>query len=1234
MSRKRVIVRRLLIALAIIILVPLLLGAAVLLALRSEAGTAWVIEQVPGLEVDAGQGSLLGVWQADSLRWQGYGVQLVLTTPHIDWSPGCLWRKTLCLDTLRVSNIELETQPGEATEESSAITLPTVILPVNLDIGDIDLGPFRLNDGLIWDTLTLSAEAAGADFNIDELYVRRDTLEVTVSGRIDTRGDWPVALSVETSLPPPSGENWAVDLALSGNVRDLLLRGQSRGYLNARFDGEVAPLNPDLPARLKLRADEFLALDNLPPTLTLKNWRLALAGSLANGFMIDTSARLPGARGDVELALKGRVTTEQATGLSLTLTAPYHRKGQTSELAVTGSVNWSGPLEATADVGLEHFPWYDLIPDMAALPVTLNTLEAQGTYTDGAYEANLSAGVGGPLGDTSLQADVKGDLERVQINNLIVDTGAGGVKGDADIAFADQIAWDAGLELDRLNPGFWVPELEASLSGPVSTAGRLDEQGFPEARAAVDISGTWQANDTRILGELESANQQWQVRDLELRVGENIVEGSGSWADSLTASVNLDLPRLGAFMPGLSGALKGSIEASGQLDNPAGTVQLEGSELAWQELVTVDSLALNGQLQEGLAIKGDASVRGLEAGGQTVSGLDLGVTGTLEDHEVRIQANTDDLTASLGFAGGWQEGWDGMLASARFELLEQNQTWTLADPATLVYQPSGELLLGQHCFEWQTSSLCAAEQVLMPMPELNYQISRFPTSALATLMPEGLRWDAEINGDVVLVMEETGPDGRINLNAGPGMVEVLAGEEWQPLPYDELTTSLVLKPDSAKLALSLAGPGLGGLTLDMVLDPSQETLPVEGRYSLNDLDVSLAGAFIEIEEIAGELNGEGRIEGPLMNPEVFGELILSRGRILDPTLPLPLEDIVLSMELAGREAIIEGRWRSSERSRGELSGGVDWSGSPIVELRITGDRLPFSYEPFARLEMNPDITLAYGDGDLSVTGQVDIPRGTIKIRELPEQAVSVSDDEVIVGEEVKEPVLRTLNMDVTVNVGEDRVSFEGFGVTGDLAGSLAIGNNLDTRGALQLNEGNYEAYGQKLELRRARLVFAGPVSEPYLDIEAVRVVDNVTAGLRLSGPVSEPRTEVFSEPAMPQSEALAYLVFGRPLRNSGEQGQVSQAALSMGLAQTSGFTRSLGEEVGIQNFVLETEGSGDSSAVVASGYLTEDLSIRYGVGVFEPVTKVALRYDLGRYFYLEAASGLAASLDLFYTRDF
>jgi len=122
---------------------------------------------------------------------------------------------------------------------------------------------------------------------------------------------------------------------------------------------------------------------------------------------------------------------------------------------------------------------------------------------------------------------------------------------------------------------------------------------------------------------------------------------------------------------------------------------------------------------------------------------------------------------------------------------------------------------------------------------------------------------------------------------------------------------------------------------------------------------------------------------------------------------------------------------------------------------------------------------------------------------------------------------------------------------------------------------------------------------------------------------------------MPQADALSYLILGRPPRaGQADDGQLAQAAISLGLTQASKITRGIGNELGIENLTLETEGSGEQASVVASGYITDDLSLRYGVGIFEPITTVALRYDLGRYFYLEAASGLAASLDIFYSRDF
>jgi translocation and assembly module TamB len=389
-----------------------------------------------------------------------------------------------------------------------------------------------------------------------------------------------------------------------------------------------------------------------------------------------------------------------------------------------------------------------------------------------------------------------------------------------------------------------------------------------------------------------------------------------------------------------------------------------------------------------------------------------------------------------------------------------------------------------------------------------------------------------------------------------------------------------------------------------------------------------------MEEVSGLVEGSGTLQGPLLEPSVNGELVLSDGRVIDPMVPIPVSDLNLRLAFAGKRATLDGSWQSNGSGRGEIGGALDWEDTPVLTLVLEGEQLPLNYEPYAQLKVSPDLELRFVDGDLSIAGRIAVPTGQIEVRELPEQAVTVSDDEVIVGREPEPPPVRSMSMDVTVVVGEDEVTFDGFGVTGELEGELRIGNNMDTRGALQLVDGRYEAFGQELDLRRARLVFVGAVSEPYLDIEAVRRVDNVVAGIRLSGPAREPQTEVFSEPPMSQDQALSYVILGRPLQSQGDQGQVSRAALSLGLNRASGLTRGIGEAFGIQDLTLEAEGSGEDSAVVASGYLTEDLSLRYGVGLFEPITTVALRYDLGRYFYVEAASGLASSLDIFYTRDF
>ena len=76
--------------------------------------------------------------------------------------------------------------------------------------------------------------------------------------------------------------------------------------------------------------------------------------------------------------------------------------------------------------------------------------------------------------------------------------------------------------------------------------------------------------------------------------------------------------------------------------------------------------------------------------------------------------------------------------------------------------------------------------------------------------------------------------------------------------------------------------------------------------------------------------------------------------------------------------------------------------------------------------------------------------------------------------------------------------------------------------------GRYEAYGQELDITRGRLLFdVSPLDDPGLDIEAKRIIDTTTVGLNVRGTLQEPRLTFFSDPSMPQTQIVSYLLTGK-----------------------------------------------------------------------------------------------------------
>nr|WP_217433309.1 MULTISPECIES: translocation/assembly module TamB domain-containing protein [Pseudomonas] len=1208
----------------------LLVVLALAALLGTESGSRWVLGRVPGLQVDNFQGRLAGRWQASQLTWADGGNRVEVLAPLLNWTPGCLLRATLCIDQLHAQRIDMLFAPSEQPADSGPLQLPVLRLPVAIELGDVKVGQVRLDGSDLLGDLHLAAHWTATGLQIDSLQLQRDDLQLNVQGDLQPEGDWPVQLQGQVHLPAVQGQAWQLALTAKGELQKTLeLDATSSGYLNARLTGELQALAEHLPARLQLRSDAFKPAQTLPDTLQLNQLKLDAEGDLLKGYQLSGSASLPAEQAPIALLLKGKVDAKGANVQALDLSA-----SDAQHVKLQASADWQQGLVADAQLDWQDFPWLRLYPLDAPPDVTLKRFNAQVQYRDGSYQGTFNGDLDGPAGAFTLASPFEGDLGQVRLPQLALTAGQGKAAGSVAVRFADTLAWDVDLQLSALDPAYWLAELPGTLAGPLRSKGEMKGEQLT-LDAQLDLKGRLRGQPAMLKVQAEGAGQNWTLGALAVQLGDNRINGSGSLQQRLAGRVDLDLPRLGQLWPGLRGQAKGRLDVSGTLSAPQGTLTLQGQQLA-QEQNRIQRLDLNARLDNAQRGVINLKANGIRLGDTALGTLQANGKGDIRQQALTLGLDGPQLKLDLGLDGQLNKGdWRGRLASGRVQA--GGQDWQLQAPARLQRLASGQLDFGAHCWRSGQASLCGEDQRLAPEPRLRYHLKQFPLDSLAQWLPKDFAWQGLLNADVNLDIPASGPKGVVRIDASGGTLRVRDNGRWIDFPYQALRLDSTLAPRRIDTRLNFRGERLGELSLNARLDPLGKDKPLSGDFRLAGLDLSVARPFVPmVERLAGQLNGSGRLSGTLLAPKVNGNLMLRGGEVSGAELPVSLQDLSLQALIAGEQVQLNGGWRSGEAGRGRLSGDLTWGQALGMNLRLQGQQLPVTVEPYATLEVAPDLSLRLIDDKLAVTGKVLVPKGKITVRELPPSTVKVSDDTVIVGhqtEEGKTPM--AMAMDIDVEVGQDKLSFSGFGLTANLLGHVHIGDNMDTRGELSLADGRYRAYGQRLTIRRARLLFAGPIDQPYLDIEAIRQVDDVIAGIRLSGSAEQPTTKVFSEPAMSQEQALSYLVLGRPLGTSGEDNNMlAEAALGLGLAGSAGITGSLASSLGIDDFQLDTEGSGNSTSVVASGNLTEKLSLRYGVGVFEPANTIALRYKLSKKVYLEAASGLASSLDIFYKRDF
>ncbi len=719
----------------------------------------------------------------------------------------------------------------------------------------------------------------------------------------------------------------------------------------------------------------------------------------------------------------------------------------------------------------------------------------------------------------------------------------------------------------------------------------------------------------------------------------------------MAPSGQLNADALTRWLPELTGNARATLQLSGPVADPKLDLILTARRPGYDTYQT-------DKLEMALAYwprRDHQAVLDLNTGNLDLAGTELGPL-RLHGQGSRLRQDLDltlsgETNATLAMGGNYypDEGyWRGAILNGAIHT--PYGEWQTNLPAMVHYDEKRQaLVLGEHCWQGSGVDLCLKGPALLgPRGAAALTLDAQIRKALKSVLPKRLRPKSRVQGEAYISWQPGQlPYLQAQLQDRDGSLVLRRGGGLPPSRIEWKSVDLMATLNQEGLALRFNTQIDDSRQIEMALNLGPEApYSLSGHLKTSELQLSPYLAWIpSLSDAQAVLNGDITFGGTLKEPELNGQFALTEGHLKMVVNPTELEDMDLRLNFTGKQVEVDGEMRMGQ-GRADLDGALTWSNGLAGALTLKGDRLSILYPPMVVLEASPDLRFVLSPERLQIRGSVKVPEGSFTLSALPEGAVAVSDDVVYIDhqQETESPISTHLDLDVDIEIA-DKLTVKAFGLTGNVGGKLTLrqqpGQPLQAYGDLNLKDGEFRAFGQRLTIRRGMATFNGPPALPSLDVEAVRIIESedVTAGLRLTGTPASPQMTLFSNPAMEQQEILSYITRGRGLSSSdGGSALFASAALGLGVNTTQGVFTTIGEGLGFQNVVLDTESEGEDTQVTISGYLGKRLFLKYGVGVFgESINELTVRYYLLQRLWLEAVSAVSEtteqSLDLYYSFD-
>jgi translocation and assembly module TamB len=665
-------------------------------------------------------------------------------------------------------------------------------------------------------------------------------------------------------------------------------------------------------------------------------------------------------------------------------------------------------------------------------------------------------------------------------------------------------------------------------------------------------------------------------------------------------------------------------------------LQAAGKQLRFEQHA-VQSLALtvNYAADDKKPSQVQLSATGLSSGATQIAKLLISGQGLKQQHNFTVQANSEQGDVNLALSGNLQ----GNQWQARLSELEVKQAqagrWLLKQPALLnIHKRDAgvDVTLTETCFSQITAIVCLQGSY----PANGYFQGVFhallPSELAKAYLPKDLKLAGQLNVDGHVAKNRAGLSGNYRLSLSKNStVTVKIDKQLTTIPVNQLLLAGTLQGSQVNGNLNLLFGGKNYVRGQLNLDTAT-TQAMSGQFSAAIMDFTpLQPYILPLSELKGNLSAAVTIAGTLSKPALLGNVSLNNAAVSAEQAGIRIEEIAVklyTLATAPERVLITGTAKSGS-GRVSLNGNVQLKpalGYP-ADLLISGTEFEVVKLPQALITISPELSCKYAHNVGAITGKLTVAKAQIKLAELPTHAAVPSEDEQIIGEEKTTQETSVLAPKIGVNIAVDlgkQSHFSGLGLDTDLLGSLRLtqkADNLVLFGTVDMQKGRYKSYGQDLTIRRGRFVFNGSPSNPGLDVEAIRLSKSqkVTAILKLSGALQNPQTQISSEPSLPESDALAYLVTGRALNQvtKSDGNMLASAALSYG----AGKVAWIAEKFGIDEFELQ-EGESIKDSLVAMGqYLTPDFYVGAKVGLFSKQNALILKYKITEHLSISTQSG-------------